>query len=91
MELGSSLVQDDFAQEQNLIIKEGEKTFHHEAIRSANKYEDPSLVSQIGEYLKNTGSEYYTCHCTGNEFYKNLKDIMGDKIKYLATGSTVTI
>jgi len=59
--------------------------------RSRNKFEEPSLVSQIGEYLNNTGAECYTCHCTGIEPYKNLKDIMEEKIQYLATGITITI
>jgi 7,8-dihydropterin-6-yl-methyl-4-(beta-D-ribofuranosyl)aminobenzene 5'-phosphate synthase len=58
---------------------------------SAKKYEDPVHVSQIGEYLKNTDLRYYTCHCTGIEPYKNLKEIMGEKIQYLATGSQLVI
>jgi len=122
MELNTSLVQDDFTHEQNLIIKEDSTTLlvvgcAHNGIvniidhlttrnnvslsyviggfhlynRSANKCEDPSLVSQIGEYLKNTGSKYYTCHCTGIEPYKNLKEIMGEKVEYLATGSQLIL
>lgn len=122
MELGTSLVQDDFAHEQNLLLKEDSKTLlvagcAHNGIvniidhlstvkkrlvshviggfhlynRSADKHEDPALVSQIGEYLKNTGPKYYTCHCTGIEPYKNLKEIMGEKIQYLATGSQMVI
>jgi len=58
---------------------------------SRDKYEEPVLVSQIGEYLKNTGSKYYTCHCTGIEPYKSLHGIMGDSIEYLATGSLLII
>ncbi|OPX90026.1 MAG: ribonuclease Z [Pelotomaculum sp. PtaB.Bin104] len=58
---------------------------------SANSNEDPALVSQIGERLKKIGSTYYTCHCTGIESYKKLKETMGDKIHYLSTGSTLTI
>ncbi|MHB8124058.1 MAG: MBL fold metallo-hydrolase [Desulfitobacteriaceae bacterium] len=122
MELGTSLVQDDFAHEQNLIIKEDGKRLliagcAHNGIvniidnlssvknglpsyiiggfhlynRSAVKNEDLALVSQIGEYLKNTGSMYYTCHCTGIEPYMNLKDIMREKIQYLATGSQLIL
>lgn len=122
MKMGTLLVPDDFAHEQNLIIKEDGKTLlvagcAHNGIvnimdhiidikrsaphyiiggfhlynRSADKYEDPALVRLIGEYLKNTGSKYYTCHCTGIEPYKNLKEIMGEKIQYLATGSQLII
>ncbi len=59
--------------------------------RSRNKVEDPEVVRGIGEYLKSTGSKFYTCHCTGIEPYKNLKEIIGEKIKYLATGSQLNI
>lgn len=122
MERDNLLIQDDFAHEQNLIIKEGAKTLlvagcAHNGIvniiehlssvvnyspdyviggfhlynRSADECEEPSIVRQIGEFLKNTRSKYYTCHCTGIESYKILKEIMGDKIEYLATGSQLII
>ena len=117
-ELGSSLVQDDFVHEQNLLIKENGKIilvtgcahngieniidhFHdtndgslshvvggfHLYNRSSDTYEDPLVISEIGQYFKNTGLQYYTGHCTGVEPYKTLKDIMGDQIKYITTGS----
>jgi 7,8-dihydropterin-6-yl-methyl-4-(beta-D-ribofuranosyl)aminobenzene 5'-phosphate synthase len=59
--------------------------------RSANKNEDPGIVKQIGEYLKNNGAKTYTCHCTGAGSYKILKGIMGEQIQYLATGSQLFI
>ena len=58
---------------------------------SERKSEDPSTVQQIGDFLKNTGSIYYTGHCTGNEAFNHLKTIMGDQIHYLSTGSVVDI
>lgn len=59
--------------------------------RSRDKSEDPAIVSQIGEYLKDTGSKYYTGHCTGIAPYKKLKEIIGDRVEYLATGSELSI
>lgn len=59
--------------------------------RVSKSHEDPALIRQIAEYLKSTASQYYTCHCTGIEPYGILKGIMGEKIKYLTTGSTLTI
>jgi 7,8-dihydropterin-6-yl-methyl-4-(beta-D-ribofuranosyl)aminobenzene 5'-phosphate synthase len=53
--------------------------------------EDPSVVAQIGELLKRTGSMFYTGHCTGPEAYRHLKRIMGDQIQYLAAGTVVEI
>lgn len=59
--------------------------------RAENKYEDFSLVSQIGEFLKKTGLMYYTGHCTGIEPYNKMKEIMGDRIQYIAAGSTLIL
>ncbi|NLI90916.1 MAG: MBL fold metallo-hydrolase [Peptococcaceae bacterium] len=122
MELSTGLVKDDFAHEQNLIIKEEGKTLlvagcAHKGIvnilehlrdhknlalshviggfhlysRSSGQSEDPVLGRQIGEYLKTTGLTCYTCHCTGTESYRKLKEIMGEQIHYLAAGSQLTI
>ena len=122
MESGTSLVPDDFAHEQNLVITEAGKKLlmagcAHKGIvniidhlqdmqngslshviggfhlynPSGNKFEDPGLVTKIGNYLKNTDLKYYTCHCTGIEPYNKLKEIMGEKIQYLAVGSTLII
>jgi len=53
--------------------------------------EDPFVVTQVGEFLKGTGSMYYTGHCTGNESFGLLKKILGDRIQYLSTGSVIEI
>jgi 7,8-dihydropterin-6-yl-methyl-4-(beta-D-ribofuranosyl)aminobenzene 5'-phosphate synthase len=55
------------------------------------KCENPELVRQIGNCLKTTNSIYYTCHCTGKETYESLKEIIGDRIHYLSTGSQLII
>lgn len=53
--------------------------------------EASSLVDKIGQSLMETGSLYYTCHCTGLEPYERLKAIMKEQIQYLTTGSVVEI
>jgi 7,8-dihydropterin-6-yl-methyl-4-(beta-D-ribofuranosyl)aminobenzene 5'-phosphate synthase len=53
--------------------------------------ENPMLVHKLGEYLKNTDKKYFTCHCTGINSYKILKDIMGEQIDYLKTGSQLVL
>lgn len=58
---------------------------------SENISEDPSVVSQIGGFLKKTGSKYYTGHCTGLEAFQQLKTTLGEDIQYIATGSVVEI
>lgn len=122
MEKDAVLVPDDFAHEQNLIIKENGETLliagcahrgivniveHYNAMknsypshviggfhlynRSKKKSENPEVIEQIGAFLLTTGSNYHTCHCTGLESYNHLKEIMGEKIDYLATGSQLNI
>jgi 7,8-dihydropterin-6-yl-methyl-4-(beta-D-ribofuranosyl)aminobenzene 5'-phosphate synthase len=56
-----------------------------------NQSEDEELIKAIGQFLIQTGSQFYTGHCTGLEPYKILKDIMHEKIKYLATGGVVEL
>lgn len=53
--------------------------------------EDPERVAEIGRCLGTYGAAYYTCHCTGQESYTILKDVMGEGIHYLATGAVLTL
>jgi 7,8-dihydropterin-6-yl-methyl-4-(beta-D-ribofuranosyl)aminobenzene 5'-phosphate synthase len=59
--------------------------------RTTEVNEDPETVRKIGEYLIKTGSTYYTCHCTGLESFRILKEMMPDRMSYLATGSRLII
>lgn len=56
-----------------------------------NQSEDSLLVEDIGNFLLGTDSLYYTGHCTGLDAYKELKEIMKDKIKYLSTGTIINL
>ena len=58
---------------------------------SLQESEDSSNIEELAKILLQTGAQYYTCHCTGEESYKKLKTIMGDKIEYLSTGSVLVI
>jgi 7,8-dihydropterin-6-yl-methyl-4-(beta-D-ribofuranosyl)aminobenzene 5'-phosphate synthase len=53
--------------------------------------EDPDVVDEIGKFLLDTNSQYYTCHCTGIESYNRLKNVMGKNINYISTGDQLTI
>lgn len=53
--------------------------------------ESPELINAIGKSLEQTGSVYYTCHCTGLEAYTELKNIMDNKVNYLATGEILEL
>lgn len=56
-----------------------------------HKGEKPEIVDAVGKYLLGTGSQCYTCHCTGIESYERLKAVMGDKINYLSAGTQLEI
>lgn len=116
--IGDSYINDDFSHEQNLIVKEADKTVlvagcAHNGIvnildhfqtqkgcfpcvviggfhlynRSNNQSEDPEIVTEIGQCLIRTNAKFFTCHCTGLESYHCLKEVMGEKIDYLSTGT----
>lgn len=55
------------------------------------KCESKDLVLQIADYLLSQNTEYYTCHCTGKKAFNILHNVMGKQIKYLSTGSFITI
>lgn len=50
-----------------------------------------TLVEELGERLLATGSTYHTCHCTGDKVFRRLQEIMGSRIRYLNTGSVLTL
>lgn len=52
---------------------------------------DNRLTRQIGQRLLEKKMRCYTCHCTGKKAYAILKRVMGEKIGYLAAGSTITL
>lgn len=59
--------------------------------RSADRYENPSKIVEMGTYLLSTEALFYTGHCTGIKAYESLKSIMEDRVNYLSTGSQLTI
>ncbi|MEA4988363.1 MAG: MBL fold metallo-hydrolase [Anaerovorax sp.] len=54
---------------------------------SCHQTENPQIVKEIGQFLKETNSTYLTCHCTGVDAFHQLKETMGEQIMYLSTGS----
>jgi 7,8-dihydropterin-6-yl-methyl-4-(beta-D-ribofuranosyl)aminobenzene 5'-phosphate synthase len=53
--------------------------------------ENPAEIERIGKYLLDTKAKFYTCHCTGIEPYKKLKEIMGENIDYISAGSQLVL
>lgn len=49
------------------------------------------FVKEIGEFLKSTGSLFYTGHCTGEKAFGILKDILGDRIGSISSGTVLKL
>lgn len=56
-----------------------------------NKQEDNNFINITAYMLKNENIDYYTGHCTGLNSYEQLKLTLGDRIKYISTGSVLEI
>ena len=50
-----------------------------------------TFCEKLAKRLMERETVYYTCHCTGQESYELLKENMGDRIQYLAAGSTLEV
>lgn len=55
------------------------------------KKEDYAVLNHIAEELLKVDTEYYTGHCTGTDSYVFLKERMGNRIHYAASGSEFEI
>ncbi len=49
------------------------------------------VLNHAAETLLKYDTVYYTCHCTGEAQYRYLKDKMGDKLHYLASGQKIKL
>ena len=59
---------------------------------SLGQSEPRSLVDAVGERLRaRKGARYVTGHCTGDDAYAWLREKLGDRLSYMATGTTFTI
>lgn len=54
-----------------------------------DEYESKERIIEIAQWLSKRKEKYYTCHCTGKRAYSQLKEVMGDKLNYLANESKI--
>lgn len=52
-------------------------------------HDDLANIQAIAQELVKTGSLFYTGHCTGEEAFPILKEIMGEKLQHLHSGMTI--
>ncbi len=55
------------------------------------KPESNETLHLIADALLASGATYYTCHCTGEENYQVLRSYMGERVEYLAGGTTLNL
>lgn len=53
--------------------------------------EDRASLVEAGKALWDCGAEFYTCHCTGVPQYELLKEVMGERLRYLSSGQRADI
>ncbi len=58
---------------------------------ASGRKESDNLIRAIGEQLKDDGTHYYTCHCTGKKAFAVLKGVLSDKLSYLSTGAVLEL
>ncbi|RVU54383.1 MBL fold metallo-hydrolase [Anaerosphaera multitolerans] len=59
---------------------------------ASNKVTEPSeVVDKLAAELNELDSKFYTCHCTGDQAFKEMKKVMEDKLDYIATGDVLEI
>jgi 7,8-dihydropterin-6-yl-methyl-4-(beta-D-ribofuranosyl)aminobenzene 5'-phosphate synthase len=63
----------------------------HLSMPPTGKFESPAVLSEIAAFLMDTGAMFYTCHCTGQEPYRLLREFMADQIAYLPAGAKIVM
>lgn len=53
----------------------------------SGKYESADYIAQTAAALAKTQSDYYTCHCTGEQAFEQMKPVLVGKLHYFRTGS----
>ena len=49
------------------------------------------VLDEAARVLLEYNSAYYTCHCTGLPQYEYLKQLMGNRLRYLAAGQQIVL
>ncbi|EGT3617629.1 MBL fold metallo-hydrolase, partial [Clostridium perfringens] len=58
---------------------------------ATGRSESDTFINTLSDNLIDRETKFYTCHCTGMKAFKMLKQKLGDKIDYIATGQVLII
>ena len=53
--------------------------------------EDIAVIKETANQLSKLPTKFYTGHCTGEEPFEMMKEIMGEKLHYIYSGSKITL
>lgn len=51
------------------------------------KYESADFIAKTAAELSKTRGDFYTCHCTGERAFEQMKAVLGERLHYFRTGS----
>ena len=58
---------------------------------STGAAEPEKLVRDLADRLNAYGAVYYTCHCTGKKAFTIMRETIGDKLQYFASGTVIEL
>lgn len=53
--------------------------------------DDTAYLNAAADDLLSYPAMYHTCHCTGLDQYRYLKERMGDRLDYIAAGQSIEL
>lgn len=59
--------------------------------KETQEYESESFIALISQLLRKKDTIFYTCHCTGEKAYGQLKEILHDQMHYIRAGEIIQI
>lgn len=59
--------------------------------QETQEYESESFIALISQLLRKKTTIFYTCHCTGEKAYGQLKEILHDQMHYIRAGEVIQL
>ena len=59
--------------------------------QETQEYESDSFIALISQLIRRKDTIFYTCHCTGEKAYGQLKDILHDQMHYIRAGEVIQL
>lgn len=63
----------------------------HMMQKSGYGEQESAVIKETAGELAKMHTKFYTCHCTGEEPYAMMKEVMKDKIDYIRCGEEIIV